>query len=264
MPIKNYLFCLRKTGKTDSADFLLNLVLDALVQGPIKAYKLWSLISVLAVLAPMTSVRASEAQFGGLCQNSLQSSTSLDSSVRTITDTDNEIEKVNPRFPVLNIDDWRKSQKIPWSVPVIINDPFDGKYLAVFDRNYKDGSGVITNWSRNCIRTVVYQDIPYYSRRLGNIAYYNGFSHSIPGYRRDLPVALTITAEAKTLEIRLGNQIFRLSGQNGNFLVDNKMAAALRNAPDEKAIIRITLEGSGASIVSDVGSTTVKAWKSVY
>lgn len=137
----------------------------------------------MAALASATSVRASEAQLGGSCQTSSQNSISLGSTIRTITDTNNQPEKVNTR---------------------------------------------------------------------------------IPRYGRDLPVALTITAEAKTLEIRVGNQIFRLDGQNGNLLVDNKMAAALRNAPDGKAIIRITLEGSGASIVSNVGSKTIKARKSVY
>ena len=247
LSVRNDLFCLRKVYKTDSAE-------SAPTQAPFKIWQLWCLMSVLAVLASATPVKANEAELGVSCQTSLQNSTSSGSTVRTLTNTNAQLEKVNSQFSVLNIDDWRKNPKIPWSVPVIVNDPFDGKYLAVFDRNFKDGAGVITNWSRNCIRIVVYENIPYY----------NGYSYGSLRYDQSLYGTLTTTAEAKTLEIKLGNQIFQINGRNGTFLVDNRMAAALRAAPSEKAIIRITLEGSGASIVSNIGPKTVKAWKSVY
>ncbi|MEO0853431.1 MAG: hypothetical protein AAFY15_08015 [Cyanobacteria bacterium J06648_11] len=73
-------------------------------------------------------------------------------------------------FPIVNDRDWRASvdpvrqaERIPWSRPVIVRDDFDGDYLAVIDRNFLGNfhlngaeTGVITNWSRNYIRVIVY------------------------------------------------------------------------------------------------------------
>ncbi len=230
-------------NRSNSARFSQTLILKALALGCFKAWRLGWLIGILATLALATPIRASESELGVSCQSFSQNSTS-GSTVRTITNTNNQLGKVNPNFPVLNSDDWRREPKIPWSVPVVVKDPFDGEYLTVFDRNFRDGAGVITNWSRNCIRTVVYENIQYYGGYFGGVQ--------------------TVTAQAQTLEIKIGDQIFQLKGEDGNFPVDNKLAAALRDAPSGKAIIRITLEGSGASIVSDIGAKTVKAWKSVY
>lgn len=248
------LFWLLKACEPNEARFSRTQILKGFARGSFKAWRLCWSIGTLAVLTSATPIRASKVELGVSCQSFSQNSTSLGSTVRTITNTNAEIGKLNPHFPVLNTDDWRRDSKIPWSVPVIVKDPFDGEYLTVFDHNFRYGSGVITNWSRNCIRTVVYQNIRYYGGYFGSIPYYDGFSGGIQ----------TITAQAKTLEIKLGDQIFQLKGEDGNFPVDNKLAAALRDAPPGKAIIRITLEGSGASIVSDIGTKTVKAWKSVY
>jgi len=227
-------------------------------EAPFGSWRLCLPIGVLLALALTTPIRASVAASGVLCESLQQNSTSCGSTVRTVTK--NKIEKLNPKFPVVNIDDWRREQKIPWSVPVIVKDPFDGKYLAVFDRNYSssflgsaDESGVITNWSRNYIRTAIYE-----TRQDCNELYYRFY------YSGCLGGTQTITAAAKTLEIKLGTQIFQLKGKDGDFPVDKKLAIALRDAPPGKAIIRITLEGSGAKIVSDIGAKTVKAWKIVY
>lgn len=247
-------FGLGKADKLGKARFSHAPIRDIFAKNPIKAWQLGWLISVLVALVFTTPVRASKPELGVSCQSLSQDSTSSGSTVRILTNTNDELGKVNPHFPVLNSDDWRREPRIPWSVPVVVKDPFDGEYLAVFDRNYRDGAGVLTNWSRNCIRTVVYENIPYYSGYFGIFPYSNG-----PFGR-----VLSITAEAKTLEIKLGNRIFQLNGKDGNFAVDNELATALRDAPSGKAIIRITLEGSGASIVSDIGEKTVKAWKSLY
>jgi len=248
------LFWLSKAYIPYIARFSQIKILAAFALSSFKAWRLCLPIGILAALTLATPIRASKVELGVSCQSLSPDSASYGSTVRTITNTNTEIGKVNPPFRVLNTDDWRREPKIPWSVPVIIKDPFDGEYLTVFDHNFKYGSGVITNWSRNCIRTVVYENIGYYNGYFGSIPYYNGFSGGVQ----------TVTAQAKTLEIKLGEQIFQLKGEQGNFQVDNKLAAALRNAPPGKAIIRITLEGSGASIVSDIGTKTVKAWKSVY
>jgi len=260
---KDCLFWSIKVYSSELARCSGTLILEAFALSCFKAWRQIPL-GILVTLALATPIKASEAQLSVSCQSPSQNYTNLGSTVRTITNANDELGRASPHFRVLKIDDWRRNPKIPWSVPVIIKDPFDGEYLTVFDRNYRNGAGVITNWSRNCIRTVVYENIQYNDGFLGGSNYNDGFLGGINYNNGFLGGIQTVAAQAKTLEIKLGNQIFLLLGKDGNFPVDNKLAAALRDAPPGKAIIRIILEGSGASIVSDIGAKTVKAWKSVY
>lgn len=211
--------------------------------------KLKALVVTLLMtsLVLVNSVRAEKPQLKILCESASQSSTCSESNNKPSAN----IELASSKdLPVVGEGDWRKAKNIPWSVPVVIKDPFDGDYLAVLDRNYSDNilngdkSGVISNWSRNYIRTYVYQE----NQTCG---FFTCSSRST-------------TAEAKTLEIKVGDQVFRLKGEDGNFPVNSELATALRNAPLGEAVMRITLEGSGATIVNDIGSKTVQAWKTVY
>ena len=150
----------------------------------------------------------------------------------------------------VNDGDWRNSNaNVPWSTPVIVKDEFDGNYLAVFDKNYQPRlfttteDGIISNWSRKYLRIYAYhlQDCGriFCQRRL-------------------------TTREASYVEIKAGNQILRISGKNGNFPLTEEAAYALKNTPEGDTKIKLTFEGSGGAIVNNIGSGTVKAWKTVY
>lgn len=153
-------------------------------------------------------------------------------------------------YPVVNQEDWRsfKFDDIPWSVPVIMKDDFDGDKLAVMDRNKTGGmfffgkeSGIVSMWAENQIR--VYQ----YFRE-----------------QKDMITDEWIVKEASTLSIKIGEEVFRLDGKNGNFKVEDDLAQALANAPEGKSKIKITFEDDGGDVVNDIGEGTVKAWKIVY
>lgn len=156
-------------------------------------------------------------------------------------------------YPVINSFDWRTldPNKIPWSQPVTVNDPFDGNYLAVFDRNYKDlaiggRASIVSEWSRQFIK--VY----------GFIGVTNCGAFLICGAR-------LADAPAVYLEIKVGRQVFRLEPNGaGTFPVSNQLVAALAQAPASDALIRVTLDGVNQPITSAIGAGTVKAWKVVY
>jgi hypothetical protein len=52
---------------------------------------------------------------------------------------------------------WRFNDNLPWSVPVVVKDEFNGDYVAVFDRDYQKRdlnayeSGLISNWSEKWV-----------------------------------------------------------------------------------------------------------------
>ncbi|WP_038026184.1 hypothetical protein [Synechococcus sp. PCC 7336] len=158
-------------------------------------------------------------------------------------------------YRIVNEGDWRTAfssgRSIPWSEPVMVRDDFDGDYLAVLDRNY-DGSltwgnkdaGVISNWSRNYIRVVAYT-------RERQCGFWSCNTNET-------------VQETSRLRVKVGDTVYNLEGVNGNFPVSEELAAALRNAPPGEAKIRISIEGSGASIDNDIGLDTVEAWRVVY
>lgn len=157
-------------------------------------------------------------------------------------------------YPVINGGiDWRSvnAQNIPWSKPVMVKDPFDGNYLAVFDRNYKDlnvggRASVVSEWARSFIRVFGYMAV----ERCG------------PFLACGANVA---DAQANYLEIKVGGQVFRIPGDgSGSFPVSSQLAAALASAPPGDALIRVTLNGVNQPVTSAIGSGTVNAWKVVY
>ncbi|MBD3886463.1 hypothetical protein IFO70_32805 [Phormidium tenue FACHB-886] len=155
-------------------------------------------------------------------------------------------------YEVISDQDWRDTDPdLPWSTPVIVRDDFNGDYLAVFDRNFVDRrrteDGVISNWSRDYVRVFVYHK----QRRCGAIPLF-------------CDTRSTDTFEASQLQIKVGERVLTLEGENGNFPISDEVASALASAPAGGARIRISLEESGAAIVNDIGEETVAAWRVVY
>lgn len=154
-------------------------------------------------------------------------------------------------FPVVGVGDWRNRRAdIPWSVPVVVRDDFDGDYLAVFDKNYdrnfwnESEVGIRSNWSRQFIRIYAYE------------------SH------KKCPAVwcgrTTVTRETDGLKVKVGSEVFELSGINGNYSVTDELAHALANAPSGQAKIKVYLEDSGEALTNDIGEGTVEAWRTVY
>ena len=150
---------------------------------------------------------------------------------------------------------------VPWSQPVRIIDPFEGDYVGIFDKNYfynrllnTDARvEVISLWRRDSIRLLLaYRDRDCLSR------------HSF--YAGALGVDCLIfntTLNITNLFIKIGEQVFRLEGQNSTFVVNDELAAALKNSPTENVSIRLVAE-SGEAVDSEIGKGTVKAWKDIY
>ena len=85
-------------------------------------------------------------------------------------------------LPVVNSSALGKNMNIPWSQPVKVNDPFEGSYLGVFDKNYffrrflNDNVKfeVLSLWSRNNIRFLLaYTDRDCLHSRLPILPIYN-------------------------------------------------------------------------------------------
>jgi hypothetical protein len=154
------------------------------------------------------------------------------------------------KVPTIRIRDWRNPSGYtpPWSTPVLVNDDFDGTYLAVFDHNFQaDGAGLFglgatgehgfqSNWSAKVIRAY------YYTKTSGG----------------------DTIREVSTLSIKVGGKVYKLTGAKGNFEVTPELAYALKTAPLEVAMIRAEFTDSGTPYSSDIGTGTVTAWRTVY
>ena len=68
--------------------------------------------------------------------------------------------KKSAEFPVVRSAVLGTNMDVPWSQPVKVIDPFEGDYLAVFDRNYfyrrflntNARVDVVSQWSRKSVR----------------------------------------------------------------------------------------------------------------
>jgi hypothetical protein len=154
------------------------------------------------------------------------------------------------KIPTMKIKDWRSPSSFspPWSTPVLVDDDFDGTYLAVFDHNFQTiggfmglgGSGEVgfsSNWSAKMVRAYYYTKVP-------------GGGETI--------------REVSNLSVKVGGKVFKLTGEKGNFAVTPALAYALKTAPLEVAMLRAEFADSGLPYSSDIGIGTVTAWRTVY
>lgn len=171
--------------------------------------------------------------------------------------------KVSTELPVVKSAALGTNMDVPWSQPVRIVDPFEGKYVGIFDRNYffrrflnSDARvEVVSLWSRNSVRFL----LAYRDR---DCSFNHSFDFSPYGARCFTfnPKTLNVT----DLYIKIGEQVFRLEGENSTFKVSNELAAALKNSVSGKNVsIRLVAE-TGEAVDSEIGKGTVKAWKAIY
>lgn len=150
---------------------------------------------------------------------------------------------------------------VPWSEPVQIQDPFEGDYLGVFDRNYfyknflnrNTRVDVVTLWNRDFVRVLLaYTDYSCLSQ--------TGVNGSILTSTCVLP---NNSQNVTKVLIKIDQKIFKLEKNNNNFPISDELAAALKNSPNENVSIRLITE-NGNIIDSEIGKKTVEAWKSIY
>lgn len=210
-----------------------------------------------------TGYRSHQYQlFGNLAKYTLVRLTALTLTVTmTATVTGMYYSKaIAADLPVVKSAALGASLNVPWSQPVKVIDPFEGDYLAVFDRNYfyrrflneSTRTEVVSLWSRKSIRFLLAdRDHNCFS---GHSFYTNSLSSVCDSNN---------TREAIELFIKVGEQVFRLEGQNSIFAVSDDLALALQNSPIGNINIRLVTR-SGETVDSEIGKGTVKAWKAFY
>jgi hypothetical protein len=151
-------------------------------------------------------------------------------------------------------------KSIPWSKPVRVEDPFEGSFVGVFDRNYfydrlSNHSARIevqSLWSRESVRFLL---VARNQDCLG------GWPYGVPvGLACSDDNAARAVAE---LFVRVNEQVYQLSGQNSTFSISSDLAQALQSAPEGNVSIRLVTEG-GETVDSEIGESTVAAWKAIY
>lgn len=163
--------------------------------------------------------------------------------------------------PVVKSAGLKPNLNVPFSQPVQVEDPFEGNFLAVEDRNdlqdYRNrGRRVISLWSRESMRVLLTTN-----RRQCGYAY-----SASRGYFDYLsPDCQTIygSGVVRQLFVKVGEQVLQLSGENGRFAVSEEVARVLKNAPEQNIAVRLIEEGR-ESVDSEIGKETVKAWRSIY
>lgn len=150
---------------------------------------------------------------------------------------------------------------LPWSEPVQVNDPFEGNFVAVFDRNYFFDRLLNTSarievqslWSPQAIRFLL---ITEDHDCLSGLLHYSLSAGSSCSEFNDARNIIE-------LFVKINDQVFQVSGQNNTFPVNDELAQALQSAPAGNVSIRLVTE-SGETIDSEIGQGTVAAWKAVY
>ena len=170
-------------------------------------------------------------------------------------------KKISKELPVVRSTALDPGIDVPWSQPVRIVDPFEGEYIGIFDKNYFYQRLLNTNvrvqvvslWRPDSVRFLLaYNDRDCYSG--------HGFFYSRIG--RDC-LSENAALELTNLLIKIGDRVFRLGGQNSRFQINPELATALKNAPSENISIRLETK-SGEAVDSEIGKSTVQAWKEIY
>lgn len=197
----------------------------------------------------------------GYALASVAAITSLLTPIAVIATDSKPIAKVSKELPVVRSAALGTNIDVPWSQPVKIVDPFEGEDVGIFDKNYfykrllnnNTWVEVISLWQRDSIRLLL-----AYSDRdcLSGDSFYPVL------FARGCVVSNT-ALKVSNLSIKIGDRVFRLKGQNSRFQVSNELALALKNSPTGNVSIRLVTD-SGETVDSEIGKSTVQAWKAIY
>lgn len=182
----------------------------------------------------------------------------------TLITTEAQIKsETNSEIPVVDAQRWRKGKfKFPWSEPVMVEDEFEGNYLAVLDRHKLSNkfmgmsSGIISEWSNKHIKVDFYTYVK------------DGLTNLFTGTQINV-------IPAKNISIKIGEQIFELTGDNGNFPITEEIIQAMKNTSDSAVKIKVVPVNEGGDgmlgasyglkeTVFDLKQETIDTWKVVY
>jgi hypothetical protein len=152
-------------------------------------------------------------------------------------------------FKSIKLEDWRSpNPDLPWSEIVFVNSDFDS-YYAVFDKNYRKSggwfspgkeTGVISKWTPEELSIFIYKK--------------SGCDAILGCSDQDI---MTI---GESVEVLLGNEVFKIYGEDGNFSLPNSLVIALRKVSKNTPLkIRIN-----KSLINDIGSKTVENLSNLY
>ena len=153
---------------------------------------------------------------------------------------------------IINTQDWREGDfDMPWSDLIILEDDFEGDYLAVLDREKGSGglgaeTGIVSEWSKNVVKA------HYYLRAKG--MFVKGKTYLSP---------------AKTMMLKIGESTFEMEGSNGTFEITPDIVKAMKDNPDSIPKIKITPKDEGglmgfSEMVYKIGEDTVDTWQYIY
>jgi hypothetical protein len=153
------------------------------------------------------------------------------------------------------------TSNVPWSEPVQIDDPFEGSFIGVFDRNYFYDRFLNTTtqievqslWRPQSVRFLLITR----DRDCLNHSFHYGLSFNLGCSE------FNNARNVIELFIRINDQVFQVAGQNSVFPVSNELAQALQSAPAGNVSIRLVTE-NGEIVDSEIGQGTVEAWRTVY
>ena len=179
------------------------------------------------------------------------------------TETELTDSKDDSEFPVVNTQKWRKGKfKFPWSKVVMVEDDFEGNYVAVLDREkisnkfIGTSSGIVSEWSNKNIKVNFYT----YAQ--------DGVTNLFSGKNVNV-------IPAQSISLKIGEEIFELTGNNGTFPITEEIISAAKNASAGEVKIKvIPTNGSGNDLLSaaynlketvfEIKEETIDAWKIVY
>ncbi|MBW4550734.1 MAG: hypothetical protein KME35_06435 [Aphanocapsa sp. GSE-SYN-MK-11-07L] len=164
------------------------------------------------------------------------------------------LAKASGEVPIVKSAGLRPNLRVPWSRLVNVNDPFEGNFLAVFNRHsLRDAQSrrVISLWNSNSVRVLVTS-----ARQNCNSSGWGFWGSTCWG----------VTGTAATVErvfVRISDRIFELTGENGKFAVTPELATALTATSEKELTIRLLLQ-NGETIDSRVDKKTVAVWPTIY
>jgi Trypsin-like peptidase domain len=152
-------------------------------------------------------------------------------------------------FKSIKIEDWRSPDPdVPWSEIVFVSSDFDS-YYAVFDKNYRKSggwfspgreTGVISKWTPEQLSIFIYKK--------------SGCDAILGCSDRDIiPIG-------DSVEVLVGEKVFKIHGEDGNFSLPNSLLLALQKVNDSTTVkLRIN-----KSLINDIGSKTIANLSTLY
>lgn len=146
----------------------------------------------------------------------------------------------------------------PWSEPVQVEDPFEGQFVAVFDR-HRFSDRFLNTHLRIEVQSLWTQDYVRLLLTAKDRDCYGHHSFISSSYCSEV----INTKKIVKLFVKIDEQIYQVSGQHNTFPVNSELASALSSASEQDIQIRLVTE-SGASVDSKIGQKTVQAWQTIY